>query len=325
MKKIVVLFLSFLMFFTLNAATAAFQSENYTLSVKYNDTITPGDAIFVRMNISIPKNNKKKYDTNQFKATLQLIQDGKNVLDKAPFYSITKNKKTQPTEFLCGIPVSLWLTTEGNYSLKVIFSISEDEVQEFILPSAYKNREFNKEVIELNEANTAIKTDTSPERTAQIEKLNDILFSYLSNDIFSLKKFTTPTVSQRYTAYCGDRRVYAYSNGKSSTSLHYGNDYGVPTGTEVHACSDGKVVLAENRISTGYSVVIEHLPGLYSLYYHLSELKVEEGQMVKQGELIGKSGATGLATGPHLHWEVRLNGSAVVPEFFLKDFTFEDE
>ncbi|MDD5928236.1 MAG: M23 family metallopeptidase [Spirochaetales bacterium] len=325
MKKIVVLFLSFLMFFSLNAATAAFQSENYTLSVKYNDTITPGDAIFVRMNISIPKNNKKKYDTNQFKATLQLIQDGKNVLDKAPFYSITKNKKTQPTEFLCGIPVSLWLTTEGNYSLKVIFSISEDEVQEFILPSTYKNREFNKEVIELNEANTAIKTDTSPERTAQIEKLNDILFSYLSNDIFSLKKFTTPTVSQRYTAYCGDRRVYAYSNGKSSTSLHYGNDYGVPTGTEVHACSDGKVVLAENRISTGYSVVIEHLPGLYSLYYHLSELKVEEGQMVKQGELIGKSGATGLATGPHLHWEVRLNGSAVVPEFFLKDFTFEDE
>ena len=83
--------------------------------------------------------------------------------------------------------------------------------------------------------------------------------------------------------------------------------------------------MAENRISTGYSIVIEHLPGLYSLYYHLSELKVEEGQMVKQGELIGKSGATGLATGPHLHWEIRLNGSAVVPEFFLNDFTFEDE
>ena len=84
-------------------------------------------------------------------------------------------------------------------------------------------------------------------------------------------------------------------------------------------------MLAENRITTGWSIVIEHLPGLYSVYYHLSELGVNEGDMVKQGQLIGKSGATGLATGPHLHWEMRLNGSAILPEFFLRDFTFETE
>ena len=83
--------------------------------------------------------------------------------------------------------------------------------------------------------------------------------------------------------------------------------------------------MAENRISTGWSVVIEHLPGLYSLYYHCSELNVKEGDMVKQNQLIAKSGATGLATGPHLHWEIRLNGSAVVPEFFLNDFAFEEK
>lgn len=147
----------------------------------------------------------------------------------------------------------------------------------------------------------------------------------MPSDIFSLKKFTTPTESQRYTAYCGDRRTYVYTNGKSSTSLHYGNDYGVPTGTEVHSCAAGKVVLAESRISTGWSVVVEHLPGLYSLYYHMNELSVKEGDMVTQGQLLGKSGATGLATGPHLHWEVRLNGSAVRPEFFLNNFTFEED
>ena len=325
MKKTLIFAILLIFTFSLNAATAAFQSEDYTLSLKYNDTITPGDAVFVRMNVIIPKNHKKsKYDTTQLKATLQLLQDGKKVLEKAPFYSISKNKKTAPTEFLCGIPVSLWLK-EGNYSLKVIFSLSDDEPKEFILPSAFKDRVFNEEVVELNAANTAIKTDSSPQRASQIEKLNDILFSYLSGDVYSLKNFTAPTTSTRYTAYCGDRRTYAYSNGKSSTSLHYGNDYGVPTGTEVHACAEGKVVMAENRISTGWSVVIEHLPGLYSLYYHMSELKVEEGQMVKQGDLIGKSGATGLATGPHLHWEIRLNGSAVVPEFFLNDFTFEED
>ena len=55
--------------------------------------------------------------------------------------------------------------------------------------------------------------------------------------------------------------------------------------------------MAEDRISTGWSVVVEHLPGLYSLYYHMSELSVKEGDMVTQGQLLGKSGATGLATG----------------------------
>ena len=75
-------------------------------------------------------------------------------------------------------------------------------------------------------------------------------------------------------------------------------------------------------MTTGWSVVIEHLPGLYSLYYHMSELKVKEGDIVKEGQLIGLSGATGLATGPHLHWEMRLNMAAVNPDFFTEDFTF---
>ena len=77
--------------------------------------------------------------------------------------------------------------------------------------------------------------------------------------------------------------------------------------------------MAENRISTGWSVVIEHLPGVYSLYYHMDSLTVEKGDMVKRGTLIGYSGATGLATGPHLHWEVRVNGNAVNPDFFVSD------
>ena len=78
--------------------------------------------------------------------------------------------------------------------------------------------------------------------------------------------------------------------------------------------------MAENRISTGWSVCIEHLPGLYSLYYHMSKLNVEVGQIVEKGKLLGLSGSTGLATGPHLHWEVRLNIEAVNPDFFTEDF-----
>jgi len=322
MKKILLTLLCLLQFNLIFSATAKYESENYNLNLEYNDVITPGDAIFVRMNITVPKNHKKSKNEPEKKATLQLLQD-KKILETAPFYQL-KTKKTSITEMLCGIPVSLWLK-DGNYSIKIIYADSDSDIKEFILPSRLVMRTFPEEVIPLDDRNTSIKTDNSPERAAQIEKLNNILFTSIPSDVYSLKSFKTPTESQRYTAYCGDRRTYLYSNGKSSTSLHYGNDYGVPTGTEVAACAGGKVVMAEDRISTGWSVVVEHLPGLYSLYYHMSELSVKEGDMVSQGQLLGKSGATGLATGPHLHWEVRLNGSAVRPEFFLSDFAFDGE
>ena len=59
--------------------------------------------------------------------------------------------------------------------------------------------------------------------------------------------------------------------------------------------------------------------------YTLSSMNVKPGDYVKQNQLIGKSGSTGLATGPHLHWEMRLNAGAVRPEFFMEDFTFSED
>ena len=87
--------------------------------------------------------------------------------------------------------------------------------------------------------------------------------------------------------------------------------------TPVRACERGKVVLAADREVTGKTVVIEHLPGLYSLYFHLSSFAVAEGQIVERGQVIALSGSTGLATGPHLHWELRANGDAVDPGYWL--------
>lgn len=321
-KKIVVSVLFLMLSSLLFAKAAVYNGEEYTLKVNYNNTVVPGDAVFVRMNFQYGKNLKKFLTESEKSAVLQLYKN-KKLVDKAVFYTLNKpSKKNIPFDFLAGIPLSSWLT-DGDYNLKVIFYL-DDKAKEFELPLVFQDREFDSETIELNDANTAIKTDNSPERTAQIEKLNNILETAMTQDIFCLKPFVSPTTSTRYTAHFGDRRVYAYSNGKSSTSLHYGNDYGIPTGSEVRACGDGKVVMAESRISTGWSIVIEHLPGLYSLYYHLDSMDVKEGDMVKAGELIGKSGCTGLATGPHLHWEVRLNMCAVRPEFFFSNFAFSE-
>lgn len=324
MKKFftIVTLLLITQFTTLFALTANYQDEDVRIDLIYTDTMVPGDALFVRMKVTTPKSVKKSKDTSTKTAMMKLYQ-GTKVIESSSFYTTNKNLKSGITEMLAGVPLSSWLKS-ADYSLKIIFNLSETDAREFTLPVTFKSKTFNEESIYLNSANTAIRTDNSPERAAQIEKLNNILFTTNAESVFNLTPFENPSTSTYYTSHFADRRTYKYHNGKTATTLHYGNDYRAATGTPINACGDGKIVLAEWRNSTGFSVVIEHLPGLYSIYYHCSELIVKEGDMVKTGDLIAKSGSTGLATGPHIHWEIRLNGEAVRPEFFLNDFAFEN-
>ena len=301
--------------------TVRFQEQTYSGSVTYNEKAQPGDAVFVRLSMKVPETTSDK-TSQKPTAVLQLFKGKERAATAQFFFTHPKNRSAETTEMLAGIPLSTWLSGEETYSLKVIISTGDAQKKEITLPFSIQKKQFVSERIVLDARNTGIRKDVSPERRAQSEKLNKILETVTPQDVYTLKPFTIPVDSKRITSGFGDRRVFEYTDKKTSTSLHYGIDYGVPTGTPVHSCAEGKVVLAENRISTGWSVGIEHLPGLYSLYYHLDSLGVHEGQYVKQGERLGLSGATGLATGPHLHWEVRLNMGAVNPEFFLKDFSF---
>jgi murein DD-endopeptidase MepM/ murein hydrolase activator NlpD len=176
-----------------------------------------------------------------------------------------------------------------------------------------EHRDFVSELILLNESNTAIRTVPDPRKTREAELLWSIITS-TGAVIYAEGPFSAPVSSTRRTSFFGDRRVYQYSNGGSESSVHAGIDYGVPTGTEVLACAPGRVVLAVFRIVTGNTVIIEHLPGVYSLYYHLDRILIEEGTLTERGTLLGKSGATGLATGPHLHWEIRVGGENTDPD-----------
>jgi murein DD-endopeptidase MepM/ murein hydrolase activator NlpD len=184
------------------------------------------------------------------------------------------------------------------------------------IPLIINSREFISEIIELNPVNTGIRTDASPQRTQESNRLWAILTT-TGNHVYHTDKFVLPVTSTRRTSFFGDRRVYKYANGNTDTSVHAGVDFGVPTGTEVFACGDGKVVLAVMRIVTGNSIIIEHLPGVYSLYYHLNTINVKEGDIVSAGSVIGLSGSTGLSTGPHLHWELRVSSENTDPDVFV--------
>ena len=184
------------------------------------------------------------------------------------------------------------------------------------IPVNIADRDFVSEVIELDPVLTGLRVDPDPQKTIESEQLWAII-SRTGRDIYSTGAFSPPVSSTRLTSFFGDRRVYKYSNGASDTSIHAGIDFGVPTGTPVNACGPGRVVLARFRIVTGNSVIIEHLPGVYSLYYHLDSIEANEGVIVDTGALLGLSGATGLATGPHLHWEVRVAGENTDPDAFI--------
>lgn len=177
-------------------------------------------------------------------------------------------------------------------------------------------RNFISEEIALDQANTAIVSQPDPQKTAEAEQLWAIL-NRTGTEIYASGLFVPPVTSTRRTSFFGDRRVFRYVSGGSSTSIHAGVDYGVPKGTPVTACAAGKVVFAKFRIVTGNSVILEHLPGVYSLYYHLDKIEAVPGDMVKTGTLLGLSGSTGLSTGPHLHWEIRVAGENTDPDAFV--------
>ncbi len=107
----------------------------------------------------------------------------------------------------------------------------------------------------------------------------------------------------------GTRSIY---NGEVRPR-HSGADFLSPEGTPIHAPADGRVVLARELYFSGNTIVIDHGLGVFSLLAHLSTFDVREGDSVTADQMVGRVGATGRVTGPHLHWAVRVGGARVDP------------
>ncbi len=120
--------------------------------------------------------------------------------------------------------------------------------------------------------------------------------------------FVRPVPQEANSAF-GTRSIF---NGKPRTA-HGGADFLSPAGTPIHAPSAGRIVVARNLYFSGNTVVIDHGLGLFSMLAHLSVIEVHEGDRVTTGQLLGRVGATGRVTGPHLHWAIRASGARVDP------------
>ena len=144
------------------------------------------------------------------------------------------------------------------------------------------------------------------------EKIKSIFAAPQIEKIFEAD-FLYPLHRVHVTSHFGTRRIY----NNYVSARHGGIDYRAPTGTPVIASNSGKVEYTGNHYISGKIIIINHGIDIFSNYLHLSETSVSIGDYVKKGQVIGRSGATGRVTGPHLDFRVRINGVNINPENIL--------
>jgi hypothetical protein len=144
-------------------------------------------------------------------------------------------------------------------------------------------------------------------RAEEDQKKMKVVYDTVTPEVLWKGKFRLPLKDVSTGGNFGRRRVL---NGEAR-SPHAGVDFPAATGTPVYAAQAGKVVLAENLYYSGNTVVIDHGFGIFTLYAHLSEINVHSGDSVEPSTEIGKVGATGRVTGPHLHWGLTIDHARV--------------
>jgi murein DD-endopeptidase MepM/ murein hydrolase activator NlpD len=247
---------------------------------------------------------------NAFELNGEIIQGslviGKEQTDKAIYVNKQKIKVSKEGIFVFGI----------NYNQTGNIVIESVDQNNKIITKTYKitKRQYKTQKIDgLNEQMVT----PDEESLKIIKKENELIKSAQlvnSDSTFFYSGFVKP-VDGKISGIYGSQRIL---NGKPR-SPHFGIDFAVPRGTEVKSPADGYVSLSEKSFYyTGGSIILDHGHGVSTIYAHLDEILVKKNDFVKKGQVIGKVGSTGRATGPHLHFGVNWFDTKIDPELILK-------
>jgi murein DD-endopeptidase MepM/ murein hydrolase activator NlpD len=215
--------------------------------------------------------------------------------------------RSEGREWVALVGVPLAAKPKSKLSVEVIHALGEREV----LPIRVVDKKYLTQHITV----APDQADLPPEQIARYEQqrahLQQVLRTFTERNPASLALLQP--VEGRRSGNFGFRRIV---NGKPR-SPHGGLDIAAPAGTPIVATGSGQVLDVGDYLFLGQTVILDHGQGLLSLYAHLSAIDVTAGQIVGLGQAIGKVGATGRTTGPHLHFSVYLNAASVDPAIFL--------
>ena len=195
----------------------------------------------------------------------------------------------------------------GVYKVKITATSGDRRVYSNITALKVKKAHFGTQRLTLPSSMVDLDRKTLDRVNREARRLQ-VLFQGFRDERLWRGAFIRP-VTGEITSPFGLRRVI----NKQPRSSHSGVDIKAPQGTPVKACNRGFVALVDELFFSGKSVVVDHGWGTFSMYFHLAETHVQEGDQVKKGDVLGRVGSTGRSTAPHLHWGVKISGARVDP------------
>jgi len=263
----------------------------------------------IKLQLSAPESSQGSLLLVEVKSEKQLADlkgdwDGRSV----PFWLEAGGEAVQ--KGLVGVDLE---KAPGEYELKVTGQRAAGEKVACSAKLEVKEGKFATEKLTVGKQFVEPSAEQIKRANEERQKLRDI-FERVTPERLWDGKFRIPLEGVTTGSNFGKRRIL---NGNPG-SPHSGTDFPAPTGTPVHAAQRGRVVLAEELFFAGNTVVVDHGLGVYTFYGHLSEIGVKVGDALEAGAVLGKVGATGRVTGPHLHWGLTVERARVNPLQIVK-------
>ncbi len=250
------------------------------------------------------------------------IPGGIAVIDFAS--PLSQESQNMPQVFFRSIPVYKQRISGGHHQALVGIPLLADD-GEYYVDVYHKNSsqtlKFNVSAHEYKTQNITLtskqKKFISPSKVQMTRIIKERAILARARETFNMQTSVQSFIAPSTGSISGTFGLKRFYNNKPGRA-HTGIDYAAPKGGFVRAPADGIVLLTGFFFFNGNSIFLNHGQGLISALIHLDDIFVLDGMHVKQGEIIGLIGATGRATGPHLHWSLYLNRTAVNPQLLLK-------